>query len=64
MTYFLIISCVVCGWAMLSLLGMERTQLVQDMEAQLKRQKESQPPAQPAAPPPPAQPPAKAKPKH
>jgi hypothetical protein len=64
MTYFLIISCVVSGWAMLSLLGTERTQMVKDLESQLRRE-EAQKPTPPAPPNAPAPEPAPTpKPKH
>jgi hypothetical protein len=53
MTYFLIISCVVSGWAMLRLLGTERSQMVKDLESQLRQEEAQQPP-----PPKPAQTPA------
>jgi hypothetical protein len=46
MTYFLIISCVVSGWAMLRLLGTERSQMVKDLESQLRQQEAQQPPPQ------------------
>jgi hypothetical protein len=37
MTYFLAISCVVCGWAVLRILGSERSALMTDMEFRLRR---------------------------
>jgi hypothetical protein len=48
MTYFLTISCVVCGWAMLRLLGSERTLMMKAMESQLRREQPLVPPAQTA----------------
>jgi hypothetical protein len=37
MTYFLIIGCVVCGWAVLRIIGSERTMLISDMETRLRK---------------------------
>ncbi len=34
MNYFLIIGCVLCGWAMLRVMGDERTQMVNEVERQ------------------------------
>jgi hypothetical protein len=53
MTWFLVISCVVCGWAMLRIIGSERTTLIAELEARLK--KEAPPPPPPPADPPPAE---------
>jgi len=76
MNYFLIISCVVSGWAILRVLGAERVQMVKTMESQLRRQEQHKPaaPAESAPPPAaaptgtakadPAKPPAAPKPKH
>jgi hypothetical protein len=68
MTYFLIISCVVSGWAMLRLMGSERTQMIKELEADLRKQQEleqqnSPPPAETAEPLPAATPPKAAAPK-
>jgi hypothetical protein len=38
MTYFLIISCVLCGWAMLRVMGSERAYLVKELERNLRRE--------------------------
>jgi hypothetical protein len=37
MNYFLIIGCVLCGWAMLRVIGSERAQMVKDLERRLRR---------------------------
>jgi hypothetical protein len=50
MTYFLIISCVLCGWAMLRVIGSERVHLVKELERNLRREARMAP----AAPNPPA----------
>ena len=42
MTYFLIISCVMGGWAMLRLLGTERSQMIKDLESQLRLEQKQQ----------------------
>jgi hypothetical protein len=39
MTYFLIFSGVICAWAMLRLMGDERTRMLQDQEATLRAAK-------------------------
>jgi hypothetical protein len=49
MNYFLVISCVVCGWAMLRLMGSERAQMVRDLERQLRREAKKVQQAAPAA---------------
>jgi len=38
MNYFLIIGCVLCGWAMLRVIGSERAQMVKDLERRLRRE--------------------------
>ncbi|MGA2442470.1 MAG: hypothetical protein ABSH08_16070 [Tepidisphaeraceae bacterium] len=38
MNYFLIIGCVVCGWAMLRMMGTERSQMLRDLEARHRRE--------------------------
>jgi 16S rRNA U1498 N3-methylase RsmE len=38
MNYFIIFGCVVCGWAMLRMMGTERSQMLRDMEARLRRE--------------------------
>jgi len=38
MNYFLVISCVLCGWAMLRLMGSERAHLVKELERNLRRE--------------------------
>jgi hypothetical protein len=48
MTYFLIFSCVVAGWAMLRMMGSERTQMIKDLETQLRREEKQKSAAQPA----------------
>jgi hypothetical protein len=45
MNYFLVISCVLCGWAMLRVMGSERAQLVKDLEKNLRREARRAPPA-------------------
>jgi hypothetical protein len=49
MNYFLIISCVVSGWAILRLMGAERTQMVKSMESEMRRQQLQQKPPAPVA---------------
>ena len=44
MNYFLVISCVVCGWAMLRVIGSERSHLIQDLEARARKAAEKPPP--------------------
>ncbi len=40
MTFFLVLSCVVCAWAMLRVVGGERTQQIREIESRLKKQAE------------------------
>jgi hypothetical protein len=67
MNYFIITGCVVCGWAMLRMMGAERSRMVRDLEVRHRREAKKAaetsnadpsaagiPP--PAAKPPPAQP--------
>jgi len=44
MTWFLIASCVLSAWAMLRLMGSERTQMLRDLETRLR----NEPPPAPA----------------
>lgn len=60
MNYFLVIGCVLCGWAMLRIIGAERVQLVKDLEKNLRREARRAPP--PPAPDAADNPPAKAPP--
>ncbi len=60
MNYFLVIGCVLCGWAMLRVIGAERMHLVKDLEKNLRREAKRTPPA--PAPAAPDTPPAKAAP--
>jgi hypothetical protein len=50
MNYFLVISCVLCGWAMLRVMGSERAQLVKDLEKNLRREARRAPPVPSLAP--------------
>jgi hypothetical protein len=56
MSYFLVISCVFCAWAMLRVVGDERTQMVKEVERQVRRVAKTALPA-PAGPPIAASPP-------
>ncbi|MGD0139818.1 MAG: hypothetical protein ABSD28_13145 [Tepidisphaeraceae bacterium] len=38
MNYFIITGCVVCGWAMLRMMGTERSQMLRELEARLRRE--------------------------
>jgi hypothetical protein len=40
MTFFLVLSCVVCAWAMLRVVGGERTQGIREIESRLKKEAE------------------------
>jgi hypothetical protein len=40
MTFFLILSCVVCAWAILRVVGGERTQQIRAIESRLKKEAE------------------------
>jgi len=58
MTWFFIASCVLSAWAMLHLMGLERTQLLRDLETRLRNEPPPPPPPEPAK-----EPPAKSAPK-
>lgn len=47
MDYFLLIGCVLCGWAMLGLIGDERTHLVKELDRRLRREARAAPPPPP-----------------
>ncbi|HEX4054546.1 MAG TPA: hypothetical protein VHX86_09805 [Tepidisphaeraceae bacterium] len=68
MNYFLLIGCVLCGWAMLRVIGDERAHLVKELDRRLRREARAAPVPPPspaeAAPPPPKQPAPAAKGKH
>jgi len=38
MNYFIILGCVVCGWAMLRMMGTERSLMLRDLEARHRRE--------------------------
>ena len=44
MIYFLIFSSVLCGWAMLRLMGGERAQRIREIEARVRKAAEPPPP--------------------
>jgi hypothetical protein len=54
MTYFLTFSCVIGGWAMLRMMGTERTEMMRELEMRLRQEQQTASP-----PPPPAKPAAK-----
>ena len=64
MTYFLIISSVVGGWAMLRLMGAERSQMITELESQLRREQQQLPAPGKAPPAPSADPAVSPKTKH
>lgn len=51
MTYFLVIGCVVCGWAMLRIIGAERTIRLDELEARMKAEAPKPPPPPKPTPP-------------
>jgi hypothetical protein len=51
MPYFITIACVVCGWAVLRIVGSERAALMIDMEARVRRAAKSLPAPTPDTPP-------------
>jgi hypothetical protein len=43
MSYFLVIGCILCVWAVLLVMGSERTQRVREIEKRVRSQAKTQP---------------------